>query len=312
VDAETQKFMEEQYREHLGRMASFEQGVYEMKLQGREKDIYDTDQMYNGLLEQLEYFHDMELMSDEEYAQLKKDLKLMHTEDLLAIDEYYLEEKKKKDKQAADFQREQNKQALLGTLKTYSDFAGSLGAMMGEQSAEFKALASFQTLVNTYAAAVAAYKSALEIPVVGSFMAPVAAASAVLYGMARVREINATKKPAYEFGGETLSYPHQAQLAEQGAEYVVPNWLRQDPQVAAYENMIEARRATGPSSVTNITNTQGIAAGGSDPAMVSAIEKNNTLMEQLLRDGVKSVWEWDDFKRGRDEMETIEEEAKIS
>lgn len=50
-----------------------------------------------------------------------------------------------------------------------------------------------ETVANTYAAAVAAYKSAANIPYVGFILGPIAAAAAVAYGLAQVATINGIK-----------------------------------------------------------------------------------------------------------------------
>ena len=54
-----------------------------------------------------------------------------------------------------------------------------------------KAIAAAQAIIDTYASAVAAYKSMAGIPVVGAVLAPIAAGAATLAGLASVRQIYA-------------------------------------------------------------------------------------------------------------------------
>ena len=70
---------------------------------------------------------------------------------------------------------------------------GSLAQLAGEQSAAGKALAIAQTLINTYSAATAA----LAPPPVGAgpILGPIAAAGAIISGLANVKQIVQTKLP---------------------------------------------------------------------------------------------------------------------
>ncbi len=55
-----------------------------------------------------------------------------------------------------------------------------------------KAMAAAQATIDTYTSAVAAYKSLVGIPIVGTVLAPIAAGAAVMAGLANVRKIYAT------------------------------------------------------------------------------------------------------------------------
>ena len=77
-------------------------------------------------------------------------------------------------------------------LAVVSGFAGNIAAIFGENSAVAKAAAAFQTTIDTYAAAVAAYKSLAGIPVVGPALGVAAAAAATATGIRAVKKILST------------------------------------------------------------------------------------------------------------------------
>ena len=97
-----------------------------------------------------------------------------------AVDAWLNSEKKKK--------LDQNLMATKAAL----NIAGNL---VDEGSAAAKAIAIAQTGIDTYQSATAAYKAVVGIPVVGPFLAPVAAAAAIAAGLMSVRKILSTEVP---------------------------------------------------------------------------------------------------------------------
>lgn len=83
-------------------------------------------------------------------------------------------------------------------LQLASSTFGNLAAIFGEESKAGKAAAIAQTTIDTYQAATAAYKSLAGIPIVGPALGGVAAAAAVVSGIANVKKITATKQPSYK------------------------------------------------------------------------------------------------------------------
>lgn len=65
----------------------------------------------------------------------------------------------------------------------------------------YKLAASSETLINTYAAATAAYKSAAAIPYVGFILGPIAAGAALAAGIANVAAINGIEIGGFIKGG---------------------------------------------------------------------------------------------------------------
>lgn len=94
--------------------------------------------------------------------------------------------------------------AQLSNLSLIADTMSGFIALAGEQTAAGKALAVAQTTIDTYVSAVRAYKSALEVPVIGTALAPIAAASAVAAGLANVRRIMSVQVPGGNGGGGSV------------------------------------------------------------------------------------------------------------
>lgn len=83
-------------------------------------------------------------------------------------------------------------------LQLASQTFGNLAAIFGEESKAGKAAAIAQTTIDTYQSATAAYKSLAGIPIVGPALGGVAAAAAVVSGIANVKKITATKQPSFK------------------------------------------------------------------------------------------------------------------
>ena len=83
--------------------------------------------------------------------------------------------------------------ALMGTLATSSFVFGRLASLYQRGSEEYKALAILQGMSDTIASSIAAYKSTAAIPIVGPALAPIAAAAAAAFGLAKVNQIRKMK-----------------------------------------------------------------------------------------------------------------------
>ena len=135
------------------------------------------------------------------------------------------------------------------TATAFGNMASNIGSALGEASGAYKAFAIVQA---TYTAAIEAYKSTAAIPVVGPFLAPVAAAAAVGAGMAQVSAI----RSAREQGGQ-LSAGQASTIAERGKpEVIMPagaSRVRTAQQMK--EIMGQNGSSSGPSNVTIVNNT---------------------------------------------------------
>ncbi len=138
------------------------------------------------------------------------------------------------------------------TATAFGNMASNIGSALGEASGAYKAFAIVQATIATYTAAIEAYKSTAAIPVVGPFLAPVAAAAAVGAGMAQVSAI----RSAREQGGQ-LSAGQASTIAERGKpEVIMPagaSRVRTAQQMK--EIMGQNGSSSGLSNVTIVNNT---------------------------------------------------------
>ncbi|AQN31947.1 putative tape measure protein [Escherichia phage P_AB-2017] len=138
------------------------------------------------------------------------------------------------------------------TATAFGNMASNIGSALGEASGAYKAFAIVQATIATYTAAIEAYKSTAAIPVVGPFLAPVAAAAAVGAGMAQISAI----RSAREQGGQ-LSAGQASTIAERGKpEVIMPagaSRVRTAQQMK--EIMGQNGSSSGPPNVTIVNNT---------------------------------------------------------
>ncbi len=90
-------------------------------------------------------------------------------------------------------QEARDKEALEQTkLRIASSALNSLASILGEQTEAGKIAATAAAIIDTYAAANAAYKSMAGIPIVGPALGAAAAGAAILAGIANVKKIMST------------------------------------------------------------------------------------------------------------------------
>lgn len=137
---------------------------------------------------------------------------------------------------------------------SFGDMAANAKTAFGEASTAYKAFAIAQATIATYTSAIEAYKSTAAIPVVGPFLAPVAAATAVAAGLANIAKI----RSAREQGGQ-LSAGQASTIAERGKpEVIMPagaSRVRTAQQMK--EIMGQNGNHTGGDNVTIVNNTTG-------------------------------------------------------
>lgn len=106
------------------------------------------------------------------------------------------------------------KRAAYGAM--LSGTTDDLKTALGEGNKVYKAFAVANAIMDTYSAATAAYKSTAAIPIVGPYLAPIAAGAAIGAGMANVAKI----RSAREQGGN-LAAGQMSTIAERGQPEVV-------------------------------------------------------------------------------------------
>ena len=174
---------------------------------------------------------------DEFYSRDLDNIGDSYSKQLLEVDKYY-EKMKAKLLEAGytEVEIERQKQETLNTLRTnhqlqvasgISKIFGDLAAAQDKDTERgfklWKASAMAQGYVDTFSAAIGAYKSMVGIPVVGPGLAVAAAAAAMAAGIANIARISATKFEKKATGG-LLTGPSHGQggilIEAEGDEYV--------------------------------------------------------------------------------------------
>ncbi len=174
---------------------------------------------------------------DEFYSRDLDNIGDSYSKQLLEVDKYY-EKMKAKLLEAGytEVEIERQKQETLNTLRTnhqlqvasgISKIFGDLASAQDKDTERgfklWKASAMAQGYVDTFSAAIGAYKSMVGIPVVGPGLAVAAAAAAMAAGIANIARISATKFEKKATGG-LLTGPSHNQggilIEAEGDEYV--------------------------------------------------------------------------------------------
>lgn len=93
-------------------------------------------------------------------------------------------------------------QAEITSLDYTADILGSLSQLFKQGGEEYRAIASLQTIISTYTGATKAYESQASIPYVGPELGAIAAAAAIVSGLANLAVINGVQ---FAEGGYTGS-----------------------------------------------------------------------------------------------------------
>lgn len=224
AEAKRNEIITKQRDELMKKQNSADAYVAQMQALG-ESEFAELDRQYSIKLKKLDDFHAQGLVSEQDY---QASLNAMNSE-------YALDRAK-------------------ATSNAFGNMASNIGSALGEASGAYKAFAIVQATIATYTAAIEAYKSTAAIPVVGPFLAPVAAAAAVGAGMAQVSAI----RSAREQGGQ-LSAGQASTIAERGKpEVIMPaNASRVRTVQQMKEMMGQDGKSTGGDNVTIVNNTTG-------------------------------------------------------
>jgi hypothetical protein len=132
-------------------------------------------------------------------------------------------------------------QQVADTKKAIAmNLLGAIGQFAEQGSALAKAAAVGQTLMATYESAVQAYKAALTLGAPGLVLAPIAAASAALFGLSNVKRILATdnsgrggSNPIISYSG-TVQSPSITIPGQSGINSIVAGFQNNNGPVQAY------------------------------------------------------------------------------
>ncbi|EDD8842670.1 hypothetical protein BXO44_22740 [Salmonella enterica subsp. enterica serovar Enteritidis] len=224
ADTARQAELDKREKERLEKQFSADAYVAQMQALA-EGEFAELDRQYEVKLQKLNDFHAQGLIAEETYQQT-----------LNAMNDTY----------------------ALGRAKAtgaaFGNMANNIGSALGEASTAYKAFAIAQATIATYTSAVEAYKSTAAIPVVGPFLAPVAAAAAVAAGLANVGKI----RSAREQGGN-LAAGQMSTIAERGKPEVIMPASASRVRTAEQMRQImgESGAKSGGDNVTIVNNTTG-------------------------------------------------------
>lgn len=144
------------------------------------------------------------------------------------------QEVRDKELAAAQFAAQQAEKLEIDKFNAAMAVSDGILGLLDEQSAEYKAIATAQTLISTYTAATKAYEAAfLPIPTVASPALGIAFASAaVLQGLANVAAINGIQ---FAEGGVVLKGPSHAKggipIEAEGDEIILTKGVYRNPKL---------------------------------------------------------------------------------
>ncbi|HAB3146638.1 TPA_asm: hypothetical protein GJF97_23205 [Salmonella enterica subsp. enterica serovar Enteritidis] len=224
ADTARQAELDKREKERLEKQFSADAYVAQMQALA-EGEFAELDRQYEVKLQKLNDFHAQGLIDEETYQQT-----------LSAMDESYSLDRAK------------------ATAAAFGNIASNIGSALGEASTAYKAFAIAQATIATYTSAVEAYKSTAAIPVVGPYLAPVAAAAAVAAGLANVGKI----RSAREQGGN-LAAGQISTIAERGKPEVIMPASASRVRTAEQMRQIMGENGTksGGDNVTIVNNTTG-------------------------------------------------------
>jgi hypothetical protein len=137
--------------------------------------------------------------------------------------------------------------AMTGALGTFGNFFGTLAGMQQQGTLQWKAFATTAAILSTIQGAINAFTSTAAIPVVGSVLAPIAAAAALAAGYANVRKIQSQKVEApvkKASRGTVLRGPSHAQggipIEAEGDEIILTKGVYRNARLRAIASDINA------------------------------------------------------------------------
>ncbi|UEP18601.1 tail tape measure [Salmonella phage vB_SenS_TUMS_E4] len=224
ADTARQTELDKREKERLEKQFSADAYVAQMQALA-EGEFAELDRQYEVKLQKLNDFHAQGLIAEETYQQT-----------LNAMNDTYALDRAK------------------ATGTAFGNMASNIGSALGEASTAYKAFAIAQATIATYTSAIEAYKSTAAIPVVGPFLAPVAAAAAVAAGLANVGKI----RSAREQGGN-LAAGQISTIAERGKPEVIMPASASRVRTAEQMRQImgENDAKSGGDNVTIVNNTTG-------------------------------------------------------
>jgi hypothetical protein len=137
-----------------------------------------------------------------EYDEQEKLLKESLEKNLISEREYT--EKTNELSKKRDEVRKLEVENYIQAAQAGADALTNLANLIGAQTAEGKALAIAGATIDTISSAVLAYKRGLEVPIIGTILAPINAAIAAAAGIANIKKIASVKIPGQSSAGAAV------------------------------------------------------------------------------------------------------------
>ena len=194
-------------------------------------------------------------LSDQKAAELERNEK--YEEELLALKKKSADEElslfdalSKQKKRIQDLQVQWTRMTEDQKLSAITGALNQASQAFNEGSNAWKATKITETIIATYQGAQNAFSALAGIPVVGPALGTAAAGAAVAAGMKRVQSIASTKMPKLAKGGFTDLFGqgytdetgHEVAGVVHKNEYVVPEFMRKEPEVPQILEYLETKR----------------------------------------------------------------------
>lgn len=172
---------------------------------------------------------------NKQIADTRLEIESASAEHRVALNERLNEQLKLRDEESSRVRLQIASNMFKGMGDTAMQFYEATGRKHDEYFKLWKAMSIAETIVSTYASAVAVYKSCASIPVVGWMLAPAAAATAVSFGMAQVAMIAAQQPPKMHNGGRVQRTAYDLQPDEVVRTLRVNERVLTEPEAEDYE-----------------------------------------------------------------------------
>lgn len=176
--------------------------------------------------------YDNKLITEQEYVDQSQAIKLQQEANDIALSQAQ-SQREEADLQAFIERQNKKQQAIQATMSVASSLSGALANVFKQEASDdsksqkqreksfkvYKALATTQAIIDTISSAQGAYKAMVGIPFVGPILAPIAAAAAVVAGIANVKAIQNEQLPSSGGSGSDAGTTAPAALNTAPVEY---------------------------------------------------------------------------------------------
>lgn len=240
----------------------------------------DKEYQEKKVLADLAFYEKQQEYQAAQAAKLKEQTEQAHLDDeefysaVLARKQEAEEDAAAKKEELAAKKEAQEKEAITQLGST----TDSLKALLGEQSAAYKAAAIVETTINTYKSATGAYAAMSSIPYIGPALGAAAAGVAIAAGLANVKAITAAR-----YQGGDVSTGNDYAVADGGeVEVFTPSTNGKVQTIDQINRMMGNNGGGGDINITVIDQTSN---GSND---ISAEQNDRGEIIVLIRDTVSS------------------------